>query len=83
MENDIKAGNQPKQDHNKYFLIFFHLFESVVNNTSRLMDRYSQHLVSQCPKEVVKMIETEDEKSAKKESASKKAAEKAAKEKLA
>ena len=46
MENDIKAGNEPKQDHNKYFLIFFHLFESVVNNTSRLVDRYSSHLIS-------------------------------------
>lgn len=45
MENDLKQGKQPNKDHNKYFLIFFHLFESVVNNTSRLADRYSTHLI--------------------------------------
>lgn len=60
MENDIKLGKQPHKDNNKYFLIFFHLFESVVNNTSRLVDRYSNNLISQCPKEVVKIIEKEN-----------------------
>ena len=37
---------------NKYFLYFFHLFESVVNNTSNLVEKYSQHLIHQCPKDV-------------------------------
>lgn len=60
MENDIKLGKQPNKDNNKYFLIFFHLFESVVNNTSRLVDRYSNNLISQCPKEVVKIMEQEN-----------------------
>ena len=46
IENDKKKGLKPQEDFNKYFLIFFHLFESMVNNTSRLVDRYSNHLIS-------------------------------------
>jgi hypothetical protein len=59
MENEIKKGvksNTAKTESNKYFLIFFHLFESVVNNTSRLVDRYSNHLISQCPKDVSAIV---------------------------
>ena len=42
-------------DHNKYFLIFFHLFESIINNTSKLVDQYSDHLIQQCPKDVARV----------------------------
>ena len=45
-----------KLDYSKYMLIFFHIFESVINNTSLLVDRYSHHLISQCPKEVAKTL---------------------------
>ena len=42
-----QEGESEKQKPSqKYFLIFFHLFESVVNNVSRLVDRYSTHLIS-------------------------------------
>ena len=56
MENDKSQAKDKEKAHNKYFLIFFHLFESMVNNTSRLVDRYSTHLIQQCPKDVVKQI---------------------------
>ena len=57
MENDKSQAKDKDKAHNKYFLIFFHLFESMVNNTSRLVDRYSTHLIQQCPKDVVKQIQ--------------------------
>ena len=58
IENEVKSGKKKQEtiNYNKYFLIFFHLFESVVNHSSRLVDRYSAHLISQCPKEVAKQI---------------------------
>ncbi len=30
----------------------------MVNNTSRLVDRYSNHLISSCPKDVAKVVES-------------------------
>jgi hypothetical protein len=32
--------------------IFFHLFESIINNVNHLVEKYSANLLSQCPTEV-------------------------------
>jgi len=52
MENDLSKSDKSEEKgkvtnatQNKYFLIFFHLFESMVNNMSHLVDRYSNHLI--------------------------------------
>jgi radical SAM superfamily enzyme len=47
-----ESATKKKMDGEKYFIYFFHIFESVVNNTSNLVSKYSSHLISQCPKDV-------------------------------
>ena len=34
-----------KVDQEKFIIYFFHIFESVVNNTSNLVSKYSSHLI--------------------------------------
>lgn len=38
-------------------MYFFHIFESVVNNTSIMVGKYSSQLIEQCPKNVRQDLE--------------------------
>lgn len=41
-----ESNTKTKAENDKFFIYFFHIFESVVNNTSNLVSKYSSHLIS-------------------------------------
>ena len=46
IRTQILAREKSKVESDKFFIYFFHIFESVVNNTSKLVSKYSTHLIS-------------------------------------